>query len=210
MDVAQRPGGRPGAGCGVFPAVTLGIRVPVAAAMGVALRPGGRAGAADGVSSVVMLGLRVPVAPAMGVARRPGGHRSAAGGVSPAVTSGFRVPVATAMGVARTALAAVRAPYGAVAAGSSMDATVALAGHRPRAVIPRAGPAAHFALPMVPGVVAGASGAAAWIRRPPVPEFSTGRVGVLFMPFRGPPTVENRPGPVITGHRIKVPVSVDR
>jgi len=207
---ALRHGGRPGATGGVSPAVTLGLRVPVAAVAGGALRHGGCPGAARGVSPAVRLGLRVPVAAAAGVALRPGGRPGAAGGVSPAVTLGLRVPVAAAMGVALTALAAVGAPHGAVAAGSSTSETVALTGRRPRAVIPRAGTAAYSAVHTVPGVVAGASGAAAGICRPPVTEFGTGRVRVFDMPFLGPATVGRRPGPVITGRQKTAPVGVGR
>jgi len=176
-----RPGGRPGAAGGVSPAAPLGLRVLVAAAVGVALRPGGRPGAAGRVSSAVTLGLHIPVAARVGVALRPGGRPSAAGGVSPAVTLGLRVPVTAAMGVALTDRAAVGAPHGAVAAGSSTAATVGLTGRRPRAVIPRPGTAAHSSVHTVPGVLTGASGAAAGLGRPPVTEFSTGRVGVVVI-----------------------------
>jgi len=208
--VALRLGGRPGAAGGLSPAVTLGPRVPVAAAVGVVLRPGGRPGAAGRVSPAVTLGLRVPVAAAVGVALRPGGRPGAASGVSPAVTLGLRVPVPAAMGIALTALAAVGAPHGAVEAGGSTAATVARTGRQPRAGIPRAGSAAQSSVHKVPGVLAGASGAAAGIGRLPVTDFGTGHVGVVVMPFLGPVTVGRRPGPVITGRRITVPVGVGR
>ena len=210
IGVALRPGGRPSAAGGVSPAVTVRLRVPVVAAMGVALRPGRRPGAAGGVSPAVSLAVRVPVAAAVGVAQRPGGRPCAAGGVSPAVRLGLRVPVAAAMGVELTALADVGAPHEAVSPGSSMAATVTLTGRRPRAVIPRAGTAAHSALPTVPGVVACASGAATGIGRLPVTKFGTGRAGVVVMPLLGQAAVGRRHGPVMTGRRITVPVGVGR
>jgi len=210
MVLGLRPGGRPSAGRGVSPAITLGLRVQVAAAMCVALRPGGRRGAGGGVSRAITLGLRFPMEAAIGGALRPGGRPGAGGGVSPANTLGLRVPVAVAMGVALTILAAVGAPHGAVAADSSMATTVALTDRRPRAVIPRAGTVAGSGLPTVLEVLAGASGAATCIGRPAVPEFGTGRVGVVDMPFLGPATVGRRPGPVVTGREITVPVGVGR
>jgi len=157
----------------------------MAAVAGVALRPGGRPGAASGVSSAVLLGLRVLVAAGVGVPLRPGGRPGAAVGVSPAVTLGLRVPVAAGVGVAPTALAAVGAPYKAVAAGSSTAATVALTGRRTRAVLPRAGTASQSSVDTVPGVVEGASAAAAGFGRQPGTEFGTGRVGAVVMPFLG-------------------------
>ena len=182
----------------------------MAAVADVALRPGGRPGAAGGVSPAVVLGLRVPVAASVGVAVRPGGRPGATCGVSLAVLLGLRVPVAAGVGVAPTALAAVGAPHGAVAAGSSTAAAVALAGRRPRAVIPRAGTAAHSSVHTVHGVVAGASGTAAGSGRPPVTKFGTGRVKVVVMPFLGPTTAGRRPGPLITGRRVTVPAGVGR
>jgi len=166
--------------------------VPVAAGVGVAVRPGARPGAAGWVSLAVFLGPRVPVAAGVGVAARPGGRPGAAGGVSPAVVLGHRVPVAAGVGVAPTTLTAVGAPHGVIAACSSTAATVALTGCRPRAVIPRAGTVAHSSVHTVPGVVAGAAGAANGSGRPPVTEFGTGHAGVVDMAFLVPAT--NRRG----------------
>jgi len=66
MGVALRPGSCPGADGGVSSAVTLGLRVPVAAAMGVALKaladvsaPHGAVGSDSGMAATVSLtGLR--------------------------------------------------------------------------------------------------------------------------------------------------------
>jgi len=209
-DVSLRPGRRPGTAGGVSPATTLGLLVPVAAGGGVLLRPGGRPSAAGGVSPAVVLGLRVPMAAGVGVALRPGGRPGAVGGVSPVVALGFRVPAAAGVGVAFTALAAVGAPHAAVAAGSSTAATVALTGPRKRAVSPCAGSAAPSSAHTVPGVVAGASGAADGSGRPPVTEFGTALVGVVVMQFLGSATSRRRPGPVITGGRVTVPGGVAR
>jgi len=63
---ARTPGGRLGAGADLFPAVPAGLRVPVAAAMGVAQPLGDHPGASGGVAPAVTPGLRAPVATAMG------------------------------------------------------------------------------------------------------------------------------------------------
>jgi len=182
----------------------------VAAAKGVAVRPGGRPDAVGGVFPAVPAGLRPPVETALGAALRPGGRPGAGGGVFSAVPSGLRAPQKPTRGVAPAALAAVGAPHGAVAAGSIMAATVVVTGRRPRAVIPRIGTAADSALPTVPAVVAGAYGAAVSIGRAPVPKVGAGRAGVVVIPLLSPATVRCRPGPVITGRRITVPVGVGR
>jgi len=171
----------------------------MAAVADVALQPGRHLGTAGGVSPAVVLGLRGPLAAGVGVAVRPGDRLGAAGGVSRAIVLRLRVPAAAGVGVTFAALAAVGAPHGAVVAGSSAAATVALPGRRPRAVIPRAGTAAHSSGHTVLGVVAGASGATDGIGRPPVTLFGTCRVGVVVMTFLGPATARSRPGPVIKG-----------
>ena len=193
-DVALQPGGRPGTGGGVSPAVVLGLRVPVAAGVGVSVRPAGRPGAAGGVAPAVMLGLRVPVAASGGVAVRPAGRPGDAGGVAPAVMLGLRVPVAASGGVTPTALAAIGAPHLVVAAGSSLAATFALTGRRPLAVVPHAGTAAHSSVHTVPGVVAGASGTADGSGRPPVTKLGTGHAGVVVMLFLSPATARRGEG----------------
>jgi len=183
VGVAVRPSGRPGAARGVSPAVMLSLRDPVAAVVGVAVRTGGRPGAGGGVSAAVTPRLRVPMAAGGGVALRPGGRPGANGGVSPAVVLGRRVPGPAGVGIAPTTLAAVGAPHGVVAARRSTAATVSLTGRRPRAVIPHAGTAAHSSVHTVPGVAAGAAGAANGSGRPTVTKLGTGHVGVAVMAF---------------------------
>ena len=166
----------------------------MAAVVGVAMRPGGRPGAAGGVSPAVVLGRRVRVAAGGGVALRPGGHPVAAGGVSPAVVPGRRVPVSAGVRVAPTALAAVGAPHKVFAVRSSTAATVSLTVLRPRAVIPHAGTAAQASVHTVPGVAAGAAGAANGSGRPTVTEFGTGHAGVVVMALLVPETARRGEG----------------